>query len=138
VEGDVAVTSGDVEAHPVVAALAASMERSDAGVSFPLEAFEKVRAALRASPAPDAILVHLIALGMKTHRIAGPAGNAVLGDITLLVAEVLGSAQAAADRFATAGLDKATAARLGAEVANRAPPPAKTAAPTVKAKRGLS
>jgi hypothetical protein len=132
------MTTGDVDAHPIVAELAAAMERGEAGVSFPDAAFEKARAALRASPAPDEIVVHLLALGIKTHRIAGPAGFAVLGDLTLLIAEVLGSVQAAADRFAAAGMDKETASVVGAAVANRAPAPTAKAAPAVKPKRGLS
>lgn len=132
------MTSGDVAAHPIVAALAASIKQDDAGLSFPPEAVEKARASLR-GVGGDEVAVHLIALGMRTHRIAGAAGKAVLVDLALLLAEVLGSAEAAADGFAAAGMSKEAASLLGAAVASRAPQaPTRPAAPTVKPRRGLS
>lgn len=131
------MTAGDVAAHPIVAALAASIRQSDAGLSFAPEAIEKARASLRGEPG-DEVVVHLLALGIKTHRMAGVAGQPVLVELARLVADVLGSAQAAADRFAAAGMSKDAASLLGAAVASRAPEAPKPKGPTVKPKRGLS
>lgn len=128
--------SAEVAAHPAVAALAASIQRTDTGVSLPPAAVEQARLALRGGG--DDVVVHLLALGIKTHRIAGAGGDDVVILIASLIGELLGSAQAAADRFAAAGMSKEAAAVLGTSLASRAPQataPTKTA---VKPRRGLS
>ena len=126
----------DVAAHPAVAALAASIQRTDTGVSLPAAAVEQARVALRGGG--DDVVVHLLALGIKTHRIAGAGGDDVVILIASLVGELLGSAQAAADRFAQAGMSKEAAALLGSSLASRAPQAPAPAAVAVKPRRGLS
>jgi len=130
------VTAGEVAAHPAVAALAASMVRTDGGVSLPPAAVEQARLALRGGG--DDVVVHLLALGIKTHRIAGTGGDDVVLLIASLIGELLGSAQAAVDRFAGAGMSKEAAAVLGTSLASRAPQAPAAAATAVKPRRGLS
>ena len=126
----------DVELHPIAAELAAAMVRSPAGLSLPTAAVEKAEAKLRATSDPRAV-EHLVALAVRTQRIAGDAGLAVNIVLALLVAEKLGSATAARDKFAAGGHPDA-AALLGKAAEARAPVDAsKPAAPPVKAKRGL-
>jgi hypothetical protein len=121
-----------------VAELAAAIQRSpdETLVAIPPEAIEKARARMRALDDPD-IVAHLIALAVKTKRIAGDGGLPVLAALALLVAEKLGSVDDAADRFGAAGIANA-ASLIGASAEARAPREQPKAAPTVKPKRGLS
>jgi hypothetical protein len=132
--------SDDVTLHPVVAALAATMVRSadKKSVSFPLDAVEKAAAGARTSTDP-AVVRDLIALAVKIKRIAGDGGLAAIVEIGLIVAEKLGSTQAAGDQLEAAGVAKDAAALLGKAVETRAPrsEPTKPNAPNIKAKRGL-
>lgn len=132
------MTSERIELHPVVAGLAAAMERSPDGtrVVLPPPAIEAARAKVLASTDPE-VVQHLIALAVKVHRIAGDGGFPVIAAIALLVAEKLGSATAAADKFGAAGLADAAAA-IGGTQPVRAPREAAPAGPAVKARRGLS
>jgi hypothetical protein len=131
-----ATGAADIEAHPVVAELAASLVRDK--VTYPAPAIEKVRAALRADAQRDTIARQLIMLGMKAHRIAGEAADPLLIQLATLVAESLGSAAAAADAFARAGMSKDVADRIGGSTPTRAPEERAPPPQQVKARRGLS
>ena len=127
-----------VDLHPIAAALAKAITRSDDGksVSLPDAAVESARAALRL--ADDDAVVHLIALAVKTRRIAGEGALPVIVAIGFLVGDKLGSKQAAADRFADAGMASEAKALLASTPPVRAPQADhKPATPTVKARRGL-
>jgi hypothetical protein len=129
----------DVELHPIVAELAAAMERSEDGKSvfFSTPSVERAAAKLRATDG-DVVLSHLVALAVKIKRVAGEGGVAAVMSIALLVADKLGSKDAAADRLEAAGLGADAKAFLGQSTEKRAPQePNKPAPPTVKAKRGL-
>src|SRR5688572_16231018 len=130
----------NIELHPIVAELAATMERSadKASVSFPNQALERTQSKLRATTDNEPV-VHLIALAAKIKRIAGDGGLAAIVSIGLLIADKLGSAQAAADKLEGAGLAKEAQSFLGKVGETRAPrDDHKPPTPTVKAKRGLS
>lgn len=130
---------GTVELHPIVAELAASMERSadKKQVAFPPDVVEKARARVRAAEEPE-LLSHLIALAVKIKRLAGDGGTPAIAALALLVADKLGSVDDAADRFHAAGIANA-GQLLGVVEKSRAPrvepKPPKLA---VKPKRGLS
>jgi hypothetical protein len=128
----------DVELHPIVAELSAAMQRSSdkKQVAFPPDVLEKTRARVRAS-SEDEVLAHLIALAVKIKRVAGDGGMPAIAAIAMLVADKLGSASDAADRFNAAGISNA-AALLGVSDPIRAPREQTKAAAPVKAKRGLS
>lgn len=128
-----------VELHPVVAELAASMERSPdkKQVAFPPEALEKARARVRTAAEPE-LLSHLIALAVKIKRLAGDGGTPAIAALALLVADKLGSVEDAADRFSAAGIVNA-GQLLGVVEKSRAPrEDPKVPKLTVKPKRGLS
>lgn len=77
-----ATGAADLEAHPVVAELAGSLQR--ATMTYPPEAMDKVRAALRAGGHENAIARQLIMLGMKANRIAGVAAEPLLIQLATL------------------------------------------------------
>ena len=130
--------AGDVELHPIVADLAASMQRSPDKtlIAIPPEVLEKARARVRSSKDAD-VLTHLVALAVKINRLAGDGGTPAIAALMLLVAEKLGSAQDAADRFSAAGISNA-AQLLGVTEAARAPREQPKPQAAVKPKRGLS
>lgn len=131
--------ANDVELHPIVAALAGAIQRSPdkSLVAIPPDIVDKARAQVRANDDPE-LIPHLIALAVKTRRVAGDGGIPVIAALALLVAEKLGSHDDVADRFAAAGIADAKAL-LGTVTTSRAPrDEKKPAALTVKAKRGLS
>jgi hypothetical protein len=115
--------AADVSLHPIAAALQTSMVRSDdkTTVSFPTEAIEAARVQLKGHSADSIALVHLLAVAAKIQRVVGERGIAAVVAIGLLVAEVLGSAEAAADRMQNAGLQNAAAKLLGHERTISAP-----------------
>lgn len=129
--------TGDVTLHPIAAALAAAVARSPDKrlLAIPPEAIEKARAQLMATSDEDAVPA-LIALAVKTLRIAGDGALPALAAIGLLVVEKLGSAKAH-DMFAAAGLKAEAAALLATSTEVRAPRAQPKVAPTVKATRGL-
>ena len=129
--------TSELTLHPIAAALAAAIVRSDdkKRLALPAEAVEKARAQLKATSDPDAVS-HLIALAAKTRRIAGDGGIAVIGAIALIVVEKLGSTEEAAAQFTAAGLDDVTTL-LGTTREVRAPREQPKAAAPVKPKRGL-
>ena len=128
--------SDDVQSHPAVAELAASLKPGPPH-SYPPEALDKMRKALRAA-GDDTVVTHLLALGVKVHRVAGAAGQPLLTQIATLAAEALGSMQAVADGFANAGMSKDAASAIGANTPTRAPNEKRPAGLQVKARRGLS
>lgn len=128
----------DVTLHPIAAALAAAFARSPdkTQLAIPPEAIEKARAQLKATDDPSAV-THLVALAVKTRRVAGAGALPALAAIGMLVMEKLGSSEKAHDMFAAAGLHDEAAALLGTTTEVRAPREQPPAAPTVKPKRGL-
>lgn len=130
--------AGDVELHPIVAELAASMQRSADKklIAIPPEVIEKARARVRSSNDGD-VLIQLVALAAKINRLAGDGGTPAIAALMLLVADKLGSAQDAADRFSAAGITNA-AQLLGGTETSRAPREQPKPQATVKPKRGLS
>lgn len=131
--------TGDIELHPIVSELAGAMERSEDGtfVFFSTPSVERAAAKLRATDG-DAVLTHLVALAVKLKRVAGDGGAAAIMSIGLLLADKLGSKDAAASRLEAAGLGSDAKALLGQRTEKRAPQePSKPAPPTVKPKRGL-
>ncbi len=128
----------DIELHPIVAELSGAIQRSTdkTGVVIAPDDIERARGRLRLSDDPD-VVAHLVALAVKTQRVAGEGGLPVIAALLLLVAEKLGSASAAADRFGAAGIANA-AALVGGNVELRAPREQQQAPPTAKPKRGLS
>ncbi len=111
--------------HPAVAALAAAIVRQGDGVAVKDGAVDA-----------EVAVKDLLALAAKTRRIAGDGGFAVVVVIAGLVAEKLGSQQAAGDRFASAGLKDERLFSSEPLTAPRADSRPTTTAP-VKAKRGL-
>ena len=126
-----------VEAHPIVAALAAAIVRDGAQLRFPREAVDRVEKEL-VTAAPE-VAQQLAALGVKARRIAGDQAMPLLIDLYVLITIALGNTEKARDAFAAAGLDSAAAEAVGArEVARPAITPITPAMPTVKARRGLA
>lgn len=99
-----------VQAHPIVAELAASLQRDT--MTYPPAAIDKVRLALRADVKAGTLARHLIALGVKAHRIGGDAADPLILQLAALVAESLGTA-AATDAFVRAGMSTDLAQRIG-------------------------
>jgi hypothetical protein len=127
-----------IELFDVAAQLAAAIERTPDGRLLFLSpaAIAKAQARLRAGVDMEGV-AHLIALAAKVHRIAGAGGLAVVGAIASLVVDALGSPEAAADRFASAGLE-AAAAMIGKSAEVRAPrEEPKLTLVTAKPRRGL-
>ena len=106
-------------------------------LALPPEAIEKARAQLKVTSDSDAV-PHLVALAVKTRRIAGDGALPALAAIGLLVLEKLGSSEEAHDLFAAAGLKDEAAAFLGSATEARAPREAARPSATVKPRRGLS
>ncbi len=129
---------GTVELHPIVAELAAGMQRSadNTTVTFPPAVVDRARARVHGSDDPE-VLAHLIALAVKIRRIAGDGGTPAIEVLAQLVADKLGSAADAADRFSAAGISNA-AQLLGVVETTRAPREQPKAQATVRPKRGLS
>lgn len=129
-----------VALHPIVAELAASMQRSDdkSVLFFPPELVDKTRARIRAEASSnDDVLAHLLALAAKINRIAGEGGRPAMAALVLLVVERVGSVEVASDHFGAIGIQNASQL-LGTIEPSRAPREQPKAAPAVKPKRGLS
>lgn len=131
------MSNDEIEAHPVVAALAASIVQSEEGLMFAEGAVDAARSAMRAT-LDETIALHLAALAAKAKRIGGPVGaRLLLEDILALLTEYVGREQALA-KLEEGGLTRDTATAIGASVVTRAPEPQRAPPPTsVKPKRGL-
>jgi hypothetical protein len=128
----------EVDLHPSVAALVATLTLREGGLTFEAAAIPAFLTQTRALDAAgrDAVVVHLIAWMVKAKGLGAPEN--VLGVVVALVLEVLGDASRAADAFDKAGFAQA-AALIGHTQALRAPAaaPPPSAGASVKAKRGL-
>ena len=130
------MSNDPIEAHPAVAALASTIVEGNDGLRFADGALESVRHALRGIDA-ETIALHLTALAVKSHRIAG-ADNArhLLTDIVGVLSEYAGKEQALS-QLQSAGLSRESAAAIGASIVSRAPEAPRAPAPSAKPSRGL-
>ena len=129
----------DVELHPLVAALAATLVSKGQLQASPeaVTAFQEGAQAL-SDGEREVVLTHLLALALKVRR-NGVEDEAFVAVLAVLILTLVPDVGQARDAFAAAGLHKA-AAVVGTVAATRAP--MATASPPstapVQARRGLT